>query len=431
MCAEAAMERHGDSAVRSGCVRRQASILAAVLVIASTACGSRPTPRSQEDADLQYAQRWQALEAEVAAGKGAEVDGRTALLVGHRYRELGDVASAEVWYRRSVAASDAPEATVALAALLMARGHYETADSVLREVVASSGTTGNDKDWAASLLRLLHSLRPRKPGKSADNDDVSTERWTNSIGMVFIRIVSPRDHTAGEETARGAGPTRRMPEYWIAKTETTIGQFDEFLKDTGFEAPLFSQWAAGKSGTLPAAYVSWAEARAFTMWLAQRERHVYRLPTEAEWERAASSPEPTGINPWGSSEGEPGVHGAWQRYALGSLLAREPTLQAVGSFPRGDSAAGVSDLAGSVSEWCLDHYVAVRPRQLTDFVGWPLLLGPLPVKAGEIPKIALRGTCWKDTTSTAVVSARRSGDANQSYSCYGFRVVREDVRESG
>lgn len=423
------MELPGQLATRRSCVSRQASILAVAFGMAISACGSRPTPSSREEADLQYAQRWRATEAEVAARERAEVDGTAALLVGHDYRALGDVASAEVWYRRSVAESGAREATVALATLLMARGRYETAEPLLREVVESNAAAPGDKDWAASSLGLIQSLRPRTLGPSVD-DDVSTGRWTNSMGMVFIRIDSTGDDTAGPNAAGGVSLPRRMPPYWVAKTETTVAQFSEFLRDTGFDAPLFSRWAAGKPGTLPAAYVSWVEARAFTIWLTQRERRVYRLPTEAEWERAALGSAPSGVNPWGPSEGEPGVHGAWQRSGLGSLLAREPTVHAVGSFPRGDSAAGVSDLAGNVSEWCLDHYVAVRPSHLTELVGWPLLLGELPVPSRVIPTFALRGTCWKDTTRTGVVSARRPGDANQSYSCYGFRVVREDGRAS-
>ena len=211
------MELPGDFTSRCGRLRLQASISAAVMLAASIACGSRPTLGSQDEADLLYAQRWQALEAD-AAGNEADVDGRTAIRLGHRYREVGDVALAEVWYRRSLTASHTPEATVALAALLMARGHYEAAEPVLKEVVDSKVAAGADREWAISSLGLIRRLRSRTPARSVGDDDAVAGSWINSLGMVFLSIDPSHDDTAGPNAGRSLKLTRRR-----RRTRCTVG----------------------------------------------------------------------------------------------------------------------------------------------------------------------------------------------------------------
>jgi formylglycine-generating enzyme required for sulfatase activity len=87
----------------------------------------------------------------------------------------------------------------------------------------------------------------------------------------------------------------------------------------------------------PVVLVNWDQAKAYCEWAAKR------LPSEAEWEYAASGPENFAW-PWGN-QFEP-VRSA----------ASAPDVQAVGTYPDGASPFGVLDLAGNVAEWVTDAY---------------------------------------------------------------------------
>jgi formylglycine-generating enzyme required for sulfatase activity len=163
------------------------------------------------------------------------------------------------------------------------------------------------------------------------------------------------------------------------------------------------------------------DARAFADWLNATGKGkvagwTYRLPTEAEWEYAARGPQSLQY-PWGN---------AWDATrcnfgAKGLGISREevddgyPRTAPVGSFsPKGDSPFGLSDMAGNVSEWCLDWYGPYKEGDQTDPTG-----PPPPVDEDRV----LRGgswfqdRCWQRTTDRGYFEAALGGN------CIGFRLV--------
>lgn len=139
-------------------------------------------------------------------------------------------------------------------------------------------------------------------------------------------------------------PQRRvyLSVFTISKYEITNAQYAVFAQAAG----LPFEYADGESD-YPAVHMSWYEAVAFCDWLSQTSGHSVRLPTEAEWEKAARGTNGR-LYPWGNS---------WDRAALNTCDGGVGRVTAVDAFsPAGDSPYGVSDMVGNVWEWTADWY---------------------------------------------------------------------------
>ena len=153
---------------------------------------------------------------------------------------------------------------------------------------------------------------------------------------------------------------------------------------------------------------------AYCQWLSeQRGGQEVRLPTEEEWNRAASPGERMSLwgdepqYPWGKEEPDAdraNFAAGIARYHVGS-----PT--PVGLYPAGSGLLGHCDLAGNVWEWCLDEVVLVD-RIRPDNVG-----------VSEGPFKALRGGCWRDPIDTLRVTCRFWNPADRRNAGVGFRLA--------
>jgi formylglycine-generating enzyme required for sulfatase activity len=203
--------------------------------------------------------------------------------------------------------------------------------------------------------------------------------------------------------------------YRIGKYEVTRGQFKRFLDETGYRfVPLPSDAFAPEFSDYPVIGASWEDAQAFTMWQSGRERAVYRLPSEAEWELAARGTQGY-REPWGNDRGREGVDANWGR--LSELTSQVPPVRPVGSFLRDRSPFGAFDMAGNVKEWCLDEYDGT-------YYAWSPAVNPFgPVeKTGS--KVQ-RGGSWNDPGPGDFAIRRSHAGMNQRYTGNGFRVLRE------
>lgn len=93
--------------------------------------------------------------------------------------------------------------------------------------------------------------------------------------------------------------------------------------------------------------ISWYEAVAFCRWLSARTGTNIRLPTEWEWQLAATGGNPQREYPW---------EGGWDSSRCNSYDSRLNRTTAVGIYPAGSTEQGVLDIAGNVWEWCLNDY---------------------------------------------------------------------------
>ncbi|MFQ5561768.1 MAG: formylglycine-generating enzyme family protein, partial [Nitrospinota bacterium] len=132
-----------------------------------------------------------------------------------------------------------------------------------------------------------------------------------------------------------------LPGFYIDKYEVTNQQYFEFVKQTRHPAP--SNWKGGRLAegkeTHPVETVTWYDADAYCTWAGGR------LPTEAEWEKAARGPDGNKY-PWGNVFDE----------KAGNLSQKKTA--SVGSMPGDVSFYGVYDFGGNVSEWTSSWYKA-------------------------------------------------------------------------
>jgi len=132
-----------------------------------------------------------------------------------------------------------------------------------------------------------------------------------------------------------------LPSFFIDRYEVTNEAYYRFVRANGF--PLLPDWRSGRPDPtqemIPVTFVDWDEANAFCQWLGKR------LPTEAEWEKAARGPEGW-IYPWGNFFD-------YRRANVGGIHSGP---MPVGSFPLGRSPYGASDMIGNVWEWTADWY---------------------------------------------------------------------------
>jgi formylglycine-generating enzyme required for sulfatase activity len=132
-----------------------------------------------------------------------------------------------------------------------------------------------------------------------------------------------------------------LPAYYIDKYEVTNARYKQFVEATGRKAP--ADWSNGQipqgRSLYPVEMVNWDDAAAFCRWDGKR------LPTEAEWEKAARGTDGR-IYPWGN-EFDP------KKANVGGSAGGTV---AVGSYESGKSPYGVHDLIGNVWEWTSDWY---------------------------------------------------------------------------
>ena len=273
----------------------------------------------------------------------------------------------------------------------------------------------------SAQIEVLHDGRkqtydfcdPEKPrvrtSRRAKLSDLPPDTIEGPLGMQFLHIPAG-EFPMGSEAAEGRENERpqrwvHVDGFYVSKTEVKVGQYKQFLaKNPKIPPPpeqYFEGWA--KTDDYPMGWVSWDEADAFCTWLSKQDKHTYRLPTEAEWEKAAKGYAHR-VYPWGAD------------YDGSQSGTRNGTYAPVGAKATDCSPFGVLDLAGNVWEWCSDWFAPDAYR--TGPVRNPR--GP---ETGQFR--SLRGCGWNFDPDTFRCSYRSRWDPKRRSIHIGFRVVRE------
>ena len=146
-----------------------------------------------------------------------------------------------------------------------------------------------------------------------------------------------------------------LDSFYIDKYEVTVGRYSECVKNGACEKPRGAEfednWDGPERKNFPVRWIDWEQAKTYCEWAGKR------LPTEAEWEKAARGTD--GANyPWGN---RPPTCKYAVMYVLkkdkpACLAKDEHSPWVVGSKPEGASPYGAMDMAGNVFEWVADWW---------------------------------------------------------------------------
>jgi sulfatase modifying factor 1 len=229
-----------------------------------------------------------------------------------------------------------------------------------------------------------------------------TAEWIEVPGGLFRMGGGPRDNENPRHEVR-------VRSFRLARAQVTREEYQRFLDATGHTAPPFWNEPAYSHPRMPAVGPSWEDALAYCAWLSERTGDWVRLPTEAEWERAATSGRANQndrevLYPWGDDPPEslPDYGRRWREGP--EPVDAWPSLHPLGFLGLGEN----------VHEWCSDWYAAgyYQVSPVDD---------PRGPDSGT--RRSSRGGSWRHEIKVSRCAARSAIPPHLRYADYGFRVA--------
>jgi len=251
---------------------------------------------------------------------------------------------------------------------------------------AASGSAGTTVGAAAAA-----------PGRSFRDCDACPSLVEVPAGVYLMGSDQGRPDEKPRHEVRFASP------FAIGVHEITLAEWDACLREGGCH---FSP-KAGADGRVPASNLSWDDAQEYVSWLSKKTGHAYRLPTEAEWEYAASGGKTTAYW-WGDEVGKGNANCS----DCGSDWGGQGPAP-VGSFK--PNPFGLYDVHGNLWEWTMDCTNRSYKGAPADGSAW--LRGDCSVRV-------LRGGSWNLGSEYLRTTRRNHYDRDVRYYLHGFRVVR-------
>jgi formylglycine-generating enzyme len=208
----------------------------------------------------------------------------------------------------------------------------------------------------------------------------------------------------GQENER---PVHRVwvDAFEMAECQVTNAEYARFLAATKHRAPLHWSDPNLSHAEQPVVAPSWFDAVAYCKWLSAASGRRYRLPTEAEWERAARGGVEQKQFPWGDEPPE-----RLRDYSARWKNGPEPA----GRAER--NAYGLCDIGENVHEWCADWFAA-------EYYGASPERNPQGAAQGT--RRSSRGGSWRHQIKVSRCAARASIPPEFQYADYGFRLARD------
>jgi eukaryotic-like serine/threonine-protein kinase len=261
--------------------------------------------------------------------------------------------------------------------------------------------------WNAGYFGLKR--QSSTPVQSSTSELTIGSSMTSQVDDMVMMSVPEGDFLMGSVAGEGHDDeypqrTVHLNAFWIDRTEVTNAQYAMCVTAGECSPPSLS--SSYTRGTYygnpdyryyPVIFVSWDDANTYCTWAGRR------LPTEAEWEKAARGADGR-LYPWGEGIG----------CGLANIYGCVGDTSAVGSQRLGASPYGALDMAGNVSEWVADWYDSGYYNEM------PTSNPPGP-SSGQ--NRVMRGGSWDSSMTTVRVTMRYHGFPNFGYNLTGFRCA--------
>lgn len=342
---------------------------------------------------------------------------------------------------------------------LALNGETARAAETIREAIRECSSNPPDSRDCSNWLNSLRGMN------DIFGDPRKKTVYTNSVGMELVRL-PPTDYMMGSlkqemdwlrltfrkiwrdghkqwfQDEMPLHPVRITRPIYMGATEVTVGQFRQFVADTKYKTDaekgdggmIFSKkedrWTPTKgmkwdsvpwkiADDQPVMFVSWNDAQAFCKWLSRKEKRVYRLPTEAEWEMGCRGGAAWVRYPWGNQlPGETddnfGDGNARLPESMTTINDGYEYASPVKSYP--PNGLGLYDMGGNAMEWVQDYY----DRNYYD---------SSPVEDPQGPSVGTsrvnKGGNWFASPADCRCAFRGFSGDTMSFWNLGFRVVLE------
>jgi formylglycine-generating enzyme len=272
--------------------------------------------------------------------------------------------------------------------------------------------------WAGfMLISGTSALQAAEPpaAQNSQSPTIETKKGQDGAPMVLIPAgpftMGSNDGLPNERPEH----TVTLDTYYIDQYEVTLGLYRKFLEAAKHDAPpTWDDEAASTVGDRPAIGMKWADALAYCKWAGKR------LPTEAEWEKAARGTDGRRY-PWGQMQPFVDIanynRGVWVSETI-TLVGVTSGLEGMsvrhGLKEGGKSPYGLSHMAGNAAEWVADWYERDYYHRSPD---------KNPTGPANGDKHVLRGGSWADLPTALRVTARFSAEPDFEDRTIGFRCA--------
>ena len=267
----------------------------------------------------------------------------------------------------------------------------------------------------------------------ANKDALTVTTWTSGVDGMLLVYVPEGEFVMGSKTGSSMAQDDEFPQhrvyldaFWVDQTEVSNGQYQQCVEAGGcdpYEAKgsysRDSYYDDSAYADYPVIYVNWQQAQDYCLWAGRR------LPTEAEWEKAARGTDER-IYPWGDTTYrfsdrlnycDKNCEFDWKDSTNDDGYADTAP---VGSYSLGASPYGALDIAGNVFEWTVDWYDA-------NYYDHPAQLNPTGPESGD--KRVLRGGGFDSIEDSFRTTDRDMLDPGNGDYQFGFRCVDSDMDE--
>ena len=245
---------------------------------------------------------------------------------------------------------------------------------------------------------------------AAESDGLIRDRLRNGARGPAMQTIHGGKLVMGSERDPLAIEERPVHEVSIAdfaigRNEVTFDEYDAFARDTGRKLPDDQGWGRGQR---PVINVTWEDARDYARWLSGKTGQRYRLPTEAEWEYAATGGSDS-YYWWGYEVG----NGLANCFNCGSRWDGWQTAP-IGSF--GENPYGLQNTAGNVMEWVEDCYHPNYEGAPDDGSAW---------SEADCGQQVVRGGAFNRPVDALRATYRSHFDQTARLPMVGFRLARD------